>query len=125
MRKGISTIIATIMLVVITIGLISTAYLYFSTIVTVGPVIAIASGFCDSTQNIKITIRNDGTSDLTMSSVTWLKDGTQITPAPTCGTGTLIAGNSTTCTITGNTAGRLYNILAVGPKNQAGGPVKC
>jgi len=30
MRKGIATIIATIILVVITIGLVSTAYLYFS-----------------------------------------------------------------------------------------------
>ncbi len=48
-------LLTTIMLVVITIGLISTAYLYFSSIVTVGPVLSVASGYCNTSKIISVT----------------------------------------------------------------------
>ena len=122
MRKGISTIIATIMLVVITIGLISTAYLYFAGIVTVGPVLSIASAYCDaSTKFIYVTLKNEGTASVTTSSITWLNNGNSVTPV--CNPTTLNASATTSCTFTGQTG--VNNIMAIGPKNQAGGPVTC
>jgi FlaG/FlaF family flagellin (archaellin) len=129
MKKGISTIIATIMLVVITIGLISTAYLYFSSIVTVGPVLSIASAYCNTTKHISVTLRNDGTSSIDVNTITWLKDGVRWTVGfgnctiPGGGT-TISAASSGTCVIWPGTSG-VNNILAIGPKNQAGGPVTC
>jgi len=124
MKKGISTIIASIILVVITIGLISTAYLYFSSIVTVGSIVSIASAHCDSSGAITVAIRNDGTANLNVYGLTWIVEGTQ-QPTPTCGTGTLVPGNSTTCELTAMVIPGVNNIVAIGPKNQAGGPVTC
>lgn len=123
MKKGISTIIATIMLVVITIGLISTAYLYFAGIVAVGPVLAVANAYCNTSQTISITLRNDGTDSMTTSSITWLLNGNSISGV-TCNPSALNASGTTTCVITNANTG-VNNILAIGPKNQAGGPVTC
>jgi flagellin-like protein len=122
MNKGISTIIATIMLVVITIGLISTAYLYFSGIVTVGPVLAIANANCNGSQIISATLRNDGTSTVKTNTLSWLLDGNSKSGVA-CDATDLNAGGTTTCTI--STTSGLHNFLAIGPKNQAGGPVTC
>jgi len=132
MRKGIATIIATIILVVITIGLISTAYLYFASIVQVGAVVSIANAYCDSSNNIQITVRNEGTQDLILAFSDFLIDGTPLITADI--SGTCLAGISATktgtCTITAKSGtalvdGTLYNILVIGPRNQAGGPVSC
>jgi len=78
MSKGIATIIATIILVVITIGLISTAYLYFASIVQVGPVVSIASAYCNTTDDIIITVRNEGTEAITATNLQFLKDGNTV-----------------------------------------------
>lgn len=124
MSKGIATIIATIILVVITIGLISTAYLYFAGIVQVGPVLSVASAFCNSTQHIKVTLRNEGTDSLNAATgITWLLDGDDTSPTEACSPATIAAGGTSTCVISGTSGVR--NILAIGPRNQAGGPVTC
>jgi hypothetical protein len=133
MSKGIATIIATIILVVITIGLISTAYLYFASIVQVGPVVSIASAYCNSDNDIMITIRNEGTSDLGLSVSDFLMDGTALSTGDVTGAcldSNIAAGGSATCNITSIGAtqlsdGKLYNVLVLGPRNQAGGPVTC
>ena len=123
MKKGISTIIAAIILVVITIGLIATAYLYFAGIVSVGPVVAIASAYCDDTNLVKISIRNDGTSDLTADDIKWLVDGSPTSPTSGC-SGSINPGESVVCEF--QMAGdALYDLKAIGPRNQAGGPVQC
>jgi hypothetical protein len=67
-------------------------------------------------------LRNDGTSSVSTSSLTWLLDGNSISN-PTCNPTDLNAANITTCTI--STTSGLHNFLAIGPKNQAGGPVTC
>jgi len=121
--KGVSTIIASILLVVITIGLVATAYLYFSSIVTVGPVVTVASAYCNTTNHILFTIRNDGTSALNTTTITWLKDGASQTDV-NCEPQSVDAGHTTTCVLSG-TDNAVNNILAIGPKNQAGGPVNC
>ena len=124
MRKGISTIIASIILVVITIGLISTAYLYFAGIVTVGPVLSIASAYCNTTQHITITLRNEGTSGMSTTDITWLNNGNPVSQVDvSCSPNTLNAAETTTCVINGSSG--VNNIVAIGPKNQASGPVTC
>ena len=127
MRKGISTIIATIMLVVITIGLVSTAYLYFAGIVSVGPVLSIASAYCNGTgtnRMIPVTLRNEGTSDLSVTAITWLNNGQRIYVGTNCTSTTITASFAVTCVIWNASSG-VNNIMAIGPKNQAGGPVTC
>ena len=125
MKKGISTIIAAIILVVITIGLIATAYLYFAGIVSVGPVLAIASARCSSNV-ISVTIRNDGTSNLDCSTdIDWLIDGATATAmGTTCDNTALVPGSVEVCSFDKTTSG-VYDVKAIGPRNQAGGPVTC
>lgn len=125
MSKGIATIIATIILVVITIGLVSTAYLYFAGIVQVGPVLSVASAYCNSTTDITITLRNEGTDPVSTGSITWLLGGNAITGV-TCDKTTLDAAGTTSCVIDNTQANSgVNNIMAIGPRNQAGGPVTC
>jgi len=125
MKKGISTIIASILLVVITIGLISTAYLYFVGIVSVGGVITIASAYCTSTRNITVTLRNDGTDSIDTGDITWLLNGNAETGV-SCSPTSLNAAETTTCTtLNVSTNSGVNNIVAIGPRNQAGGPVTC
>ena len=136
MRKGIATIIATIILVVITIGLISTAYLYFASIVQVGAVVSIANAFCDASDDIHITIRNEGTTDLSLDAGDFLIGGTPLVAddftGSDCIDNAIAATKTRTCTIAsiGGVAtpladGTLYNLLVIGPRNQGGGPVSC
>ncbi len=124
MSKGIATIIATIILVVITIGLVSTAYLYFAGIVQVGPVVSIASAYCNTTDHIIVTVRNEGTEDITATNLDFLKDGNSVSLAQACAPTNLAAGDTVSCVMTG-TDGAVNNILVIGPRNQAGGPVNC
>jgi len=128
--KGISTIIAAIMLTVITIGLVATAYLYFSSIVQVGPVVELAAAYCkktDGTFNITLVIRNSGTSDLNTGNLTFVVDANDYSTSTTCDVDTLSSGESTTCEIsrTGGFSSGLHQVLVVGPRNQAGGPLTC
>ena len=122
MKKGISTIIAAIILVVITIGLIGTAYMYFSGIVSVGPVLALASGYCNTTNHIHITIRNDGTAAFATTDLSVLQDGTAktVTWEPV---GSIDPGSTTTGVYLSSPG--LKNVLIVGPRNQINGPITC
>ena len=128
--KGISTIIAAIMLTVITIGLVATAYLYFSSIVQVGPVVSIAAAYCiydDSAgrYNLTVTLRNDGTTQFSLNQLTWLIDGKQIDVGDdNCTSNVTAAGDTTTCVIFESKSG-VHNFVVIGPRNQAGGPVTC
>jgi len=135
--KGISTIIAAIILVVITIGLIATAYLYFAGIVSVGPVVAVSAGYCNydsdaNSYNVTLTLKNDGTA--TWTDLTFMWDGQEVDSliadcesidpggAKTCMfvNGTPAAGNAMPEDISGT-----HTLNAIGPRNQAGGPITC
>jgi len=64
--KGISAVIATILMLVITIALAGTTYLYFTGIFTTQTQgIEITDAFCDSSGSVTIAIRNLGTSSIT------------------------------------------------------------
>ena len=136
--KGISTIIAAIILVVITIGLIATAYLYFMGIVTVGPVVSVASAYCqyfDSTlnhHNVTLTLRNDGTSAWAPGDLTFMWDGVEVGPFVS-GCDNVKAGEVGTCVFknaTGTPAmpsdlSGTHTLNVYGPRNTAGGPITC
>src|SRR3990167_6460450 len=64
--KGISAVIATILMLVITIALAGTAYLYISGIFTTQTQgIEVIDNFCSATGVITMTIRNIGTNNVT------------------------------------------------------------
>jgi len=70
MKKGISTIIATIILLVITISLAGTAYLFMSGMITgqMSKSISILSASCNTT-HILIVVSNTGTKEITDSDI--------------------------------------------------------
>jgi FlaG/FlaF family flagellin (archaellin) len=127
--KGVSTIIATIIMVVITLGLISVAYLYMAGLITgtTATNIQLADAYCNGTHIIYL-IKNIGTASV--SSLTFYVDGAHIGTVPP-NTGSLSctpelpigAGNSTSC-IHSTTAG-IHNIRVVGPSNVGMGTVDC
>jgi len=120
--KGISTIIATIIMVVITIGLISVAYLYMSGLIisTTATNIQLSDAYCNTTHIIYL-IRNIGTASI--SSLTFYVNGapTTVTCNPILPMG---PGNSTTCLHIVTTVG-IKQIRVVGPSNAAPGTISC
>ena len=66
MKKGISSVIATILMLVITIALAGTAYLYISGILTTqSQGIEVVDTFSDSKSSVTVVIRNMGTEPIT------------------------------------------------------------
>lgn len=134
MRKGIATIIATIILVVITIGLISTAYIYFASIVTVGPVVSSMTvprcSFETDRYEVTIYLKNEGTEK--WNSIDWLLDGGDL-PAGISFTTTTCesveAGKTEHCVFENTTAttdlSGTHTIIAIGPRNQVSIPFTC
>jgi hypothetical protein len=139
--KGISTIIAEIIMVVITIGLISVAYLYMSGLITgrTATNIQLLDAYCRS-GNISFLIKNIGTTNIagtgggTVGPLTLVIRGTTITAGLTCDfspANTITAGNSTFCKnnsqlIPATAMSSGYNeIRIIGPSNAIGGSISC
>lgn len=128
--KGISAVIATIMMLVITIALAGMAYMFISQSFTsqTGRVVEIDSGatYCSGTA-IDVWIKNIGTADFTADKVNIYKQGG--TPT-TCGSGTVTAGgvafnctNSITGLVGANTI--VVSGASGGPTNTVRGTVYC
>jgi flagellin-like protein len=64
--RGISTIIATILMLIITISLTGTAYMFISGMLTskISKSISIMSGSCNASNYITLVISNDGTNPI-------------------------------------------------------------
>ena len=75
-NKGVSGIIATILLVMITIGLVGTAYMYFSGMIggKTGKTISVTDVSCNTTGYITVVVSNDGTGNIADSDLTVLVD---------------------------------------------------
>ena len=125
MSKGIATIIATIILVVITIGLVSTAYLYFSGLIggmTEGA-ISLVDAYCAKDDHIYVIVKNEGTADI--SSLSCIINGAACTTGNNGNTcPTLPYGGTCTYNIT-NVAKSSVNQVRVVGANSVGGPVQC
>jgi flagellin-like protein len=128
MRKGISTIIATIILVVITIGLISTAYLYFSGLIggmTEGA-ISLVDAYCvAASDDIIAIVKNEGTADISslnciINGAACNADGNENTD---CDLG-LSPGDICTYNIT-DTIPDSINQIRIIAANSVGGAVQC
>lgn len=103
MRKGITPIIAIIVLLLITVALAGTAWTYLSTYMTglTGQSVEVMDFFCISGDTAVILVRNAGTTDVDVSDITvidmsdgavaggdWTDaSGTTITEITTSGTG--------------------------------------
>ena len=129
--KGISTIIATILMVVITIGLVSVAYLYLSGLITGATAqnIALLDAYCDATpNNIYVLLKNDGTTSITFDKVAFFVNGTTtgINVSASCtGAGnSILAGGTQNCMFNGTSNG-FQEIRIVGPGNAVGGTIEC
>ena len=67
--KGISPVIAVVLLVVIVVGLASFAYVYLSSLVVgrTSKVVSLSYAFCKN-NNMTLVLKNDGTSEITVTS---------------------------------------------------------
>ena len=128
--KGISTIIASIILVVITIGLISVAYLYMTGLLsgTTANNIQLMDAYCDlvgsNQYNITSMIKNIGTANVT--SLSFFVNGK--TASNTCGTINLAPQEPITCVvyqIGGANIPKGTHQLRIISSTSVGGPVIC
>jgi len=79
--KGISTIIATVLLLIITISLVGTAYMFMSGMLTskISKPISIMGGSCNRTNHITLVISNDGTDPIEEDDIMIYNGSIQIT----------------------------------------------
>ena len=127
MRKGISAIIATIILLMITIALSGTAYLYISYMMgsRMTTTIELVDAFCKTGttyNNITVIVRNAGT-DTIDTGLTIVVNGVTATPwDPTCDN-SIDPGTAATCIVNGTDG--VNQVRVIGPVNAVGGPVVC
>lgn len=128
--KGISAVIATIMMLVITIALAGVAYLYISGLLTQQTArgVAIVDTSCNSTFDIQFYVQNTGTQSYTADKVNIALGSNSVA----CGTSatTLTAGGGTVlCPNTIKGVAGFNSIIitgsAGGPTNVAKGSVAC
>jgi FlaG/FlaF family flagellin (archaellin) len=123
--KGISTIIATIIMVVITIGLISVAYLYMSGLITSRTTqnIQLADAFCRaSDKHLIVLVKNIGTNSIPTLSYVLRGSSSVATCNPAL---PLPAGSTTSCDITTAGVTGPNELRIIGPANAVGGTVNC
>jgi flagellin-like protein len=122
--KGISTVIATLLMLLITIALAGMAYVYISGVFTgrTSKTIAVIDAGCIAGTSYYVTVRNLDTTN-TIAATTDLivrVDNVQVTTI-TWNPATIAAnGGTSTGTITnpaGETAGTIHKIKVVGPAN--------
>ena len=114
--KGISAVIAIILMLVITIALAGSAYMFISGIFTArtGKAISIVDAYCvDGTATI--TIRNDGTQNIAAGEITFSSINEACDTDPTGPA--ITAGSTATATASGCQVGRTHVYRAVGPAN--------
>lgn len=131
--KGVSTIIATLMILVIVLALGGLAYTFISGTTTqrIAVILEVDASItqCDATTDvITIGVRNSGTSSLPLSSViiTGANSTGGVIPSVSCSaTGTLAAGGRATCgnTVTGSDGNN--NIIVSAGGSSASGVVFC
>ena len=126
-NKGVSTIIATILILMIAIGLAGTAYVYFSGMVSgkTQKTISILEADCNGT-HITLAVSNDGTIDIADSDITVLIDNVDRSDNYNFGS-SLLPHNAVTVVPTGydgETSGE-HTLLIVSPSNSVRQSVYC
>jgi len=124
--KAVSDIIAVLLMLIITIGLAGLAYSYISGVFTSRTSVVLTIDSQASTcsgDTITVYVRNDGTTNATVSVKSSSTPGA--TPTVNCGSKSIAPGTEEvfTCTKTGGAG--YYQILATGPGSVARGQVYC
>jgi flagellin-like protein len=115
--KGISAVIATILMLVITIGLASVAYTYFTGIMRARTMtIELVDAYCYGGDASWI-VRNTGTADISAGSISGVSVDEACTTDPSWSTYTISAGDTITVTATGCSIGRTHVYRMIGPSN--------
>lgn len=133
--KGISAVIATILMLMITIAMAGVAFMYIQGIFTQETAVKLEldeNSRCAPDGTITVVLRNGGTSVVTADKISisgTASDGTPLGGIGLCGAAGLklsAGGNATECT-TRPTGGKLGSntLVAVGPSNTARGVVYC
>jgi len=133
--KGVSTIIASIIMVVITIGLISVAYLYISGLLTgiTANNIELLDSYCSfsptqySLYNITVLAHNIGTANIT-TGLTFLVDGKTGNIVNTACDDIFGSGDTISCIIYNTTTVNItkgVHQLRVIAAGSVGGPITC
>ena len=125
--KGVSAVIATILMLIITIGLAGTAYVYISGMLTgkTEKTISVLDASCNSTgDGITLVIANDGTTTIGTTEIT-IYINNQVNSAPL--SGPLNPRNTTVLTglSTGVNPGESNTVLIVSPSNSIRQSVWC
>ena len=122
--KGISAIIATLLLLVITIGLAMTAYFYINNIVqrSTSKAISVEPGYCSS-NTITLIITNMGTENITSSDIRFVLGNNQ-NPSVVLNP-TIISPRSTAiATISGAQTG-MNNLIIITPSGSTRHQIFC
>jgi flagellin-like protein len=133
--KGVSAVIATILMLMIVIALAGMAYMYLIGMFTsrTAKTIDITDAGCRAGQSVNgyyVSIKNlDTATPVAFSELTARLDGNIVTINSTsCPLALTIApGNTTSCDIAtaGDTAGKFHRIRIIGPANSAEEPANC
>ncbi len=116
--KGVSTVIATILMLMITIALAGTAYLYISGVFTSKQrIISVVDAFCTGspTGTLSIVLRNDGPDTIRAAEQSVVSDSESCTTDPTAVD--IAAGSTVTRPASGCTAGAFHSYRWIGPSN--------
>ncbi len=122
-RKAVSTVIATLLMLIITIGLAGVAYIYIQgTVTSVGAKqMDIVSADCRAGNSFYVTVRNlDSFTDIATSAILVKVDSVPVTTITWSPTTVSKNGGVSVGTITnpaGGTAGTPYKISVTGPSN--------
>ena len=133
MEKGISTIIASLLMLIITIALAGFAYTYISGVLTQRTSVVLSlyevSTTCNGGTNaITVGVTNDGTNVIALSAITISgtnSAGSAITSAACAASGNLNAGTTVTCTNTVTGSDGTNTIVVSGSGSVARGTVFC
>ncbi len=122
--KGISTVIATILMLLITVGMAGLAYMYISGMFTsrTAQTISLSSADCAG-GDINILVKNDGTENIDTTAIDIYVDGGNAYDCKGAGN-TTTAGGTTFCDSIAASQGT-HTVQIVGPSNSISGPVYC
>ncbi|MEM5799420.1 MAG: archaellin/type IV pilin N-terminal domain-containing protein [Candidatus Aenigmatarchaeota archaeon] len=130
-KKGISAIIATLLLLVITIGLAMTAYFYINNMVqrSTSKVVTVEPGYCSSNNNvytITLVITNTGTESIQSGDLKYtLNSGVVTNLALTGGSSYPISPRSTVVASISNANAGINNLIIITPSGSIRQQVFC
>jgi len=113
--RGVSAVIATILMLMITIALAGMAYMYISGIFTSSTLgLEVIDAYCTG-GTATWTVKNSGTSDIAAASLTVnaVNEACTVNPSAVA----IGAGQRGTLTATGCTSGRTHSFRLIGPSN--------